>query len=38
MVDGVTREGRSVLDYTNMALRELPDKVFTKQYLKKLSK
>lgn len=38
MVDGVTRKGRSVLDYSNMALRELPDKVFTKQYLKKLSK
>lgn len=38
MVDGVTRQGRSVLDYSGMALRELPDKVFTKNYLKKLSK
>lgn len=38
MVDAITREGRSVMEYTNMALRKLPDKVFTKQYLKKLSK
>ncbi len=38
MVDGVTRKGRSVLDYSNMLLRDLPDKVFTKQYLKKLGK
>jgi len=38
MIDGVTRNRRSVLDYRNMKLRELPDKVFTKQYLKKLSK
>lgn len=38
MVDGLTKKGRSVLDYSNMRLRELPDKTFTKQYLKKLSK
>jgi len=38
MVDGLTRKGRSILDYSNMKLRKLPDKVFTKQYLKKLSK
>lgn len=38
MVDGLTREGRSVMEYRNMRLRELPDKTFTKQYLKKLSK
>lgn len=38
MVDAVTRKGRSVMDYSNMRLRKLPDKVFTKQYLKKLSK
>jgi hypothetical protein len=38
MVDGLTRKGRSVLDYSNMQLRKLPDKTFTKQYLKKLSK
>ena len=38
MIDGVTRKGRSVLDYRKMKLRKLPDKVFTKQYLKKLSK
>ncbi|GMQ84141.1 MAG: hypothetical protein BMS9Abin06_0903 [Gammaproteobacteria bacterium] len=38
MVDGLTRKGRSVMEYSNMRLRKLPDKVFTKQYLKKLSK
>jgi len=38
MVDGLTRKGRSVMDYSHMRLRELPDKTFTKQYLKKLSK
>jgi hypothetical protein len=38
MVDGLTRKGRSILEYNNMKLRKLPDKVFTKQYLKKLSK
>jgi len=38
MIDGVTTERRSVLDYRDMVLRELPDKVFTKEYLKKLSR
>lgn len=38
MVDGLTRKGRSVMEYSNMRLRELPDKTFTKQYLNKLSK
>lgn len=33
------REGeQSVLDYSDMRLRKLPDKVFTKQYLKKLNR
>ena len=38
MVDALTREGRSILDYSNMKLRNLSDKIFTKEYLKKLSK
>jgi outer membrane lipoprotein-sorting protein len=38
MDDKLYREGRSVMDYSNMALRKLADKVFTKDYLKKLSK
>jgi outer membrane lipoprotein-sorting protein len=38
MEDALNRENRSVLDYSNMQLRKLPDKVFTKDYLKKLSK
>lgn len=37
MVEASNREGTSILDYSNMAARDLPDKVFTKQYLKKLS-
>lgn len=33
------REGhQTVLEYTDMQMRDLPDKVFTKQYLKKLSR
>ena len=28
--------GASVLEYSNMKLRELPDKMFTKEYLKKI--
>ena len=35
MVDAVTRKGRSSLEYRKMKLRNLPDKVFTKQCLKK---
>lgn len=38
MVDAVTRKGRSVLEYKKLKRRKLPDKVFTKQYLKKLSR
>jgi len=38
MVDSLTKKSRSVMTYSNMRLRELPDKTFTKQYLKKLSK
>lgn len=36
MVDALKEGQKSVLDYENMKLRELPDKVFTKDYLKKL--
>lgn len=35
--DAVGRKERSELVYSNMKRRELPDKVFTKQYLKKLN-
>jgi outer membrane lipoprotein-sorting protein len=35
--DGLRRGRRSVLEYRDMVLRDLPDKVFTKDYLKKLS-
>jgi hypothetical protein len=38
MIDALNTENRSVLDYSNMQLRNMPDKVFTKDYLKKLSK
>jgi outer membrane lipoprotein-sorting protein len=36
MVDALHGGEQSVLDYTGMKLRDLPDKVFTKDYLKKL--
>lgn len=36
MNDSIRTGERSIMDYNNMKLRELPDKVFTKQYLKKL--
>ena len=36
MVDAVRPGERSVLDYSGMKPRDLPDKVFTKDYLKKL--
>jgi outer membrane lipoprotein-sorting protein len=36
MVDALRSESRSVMEYDDMKLRELPDKVFTKDYLKKL--
>ncbi len=34
--DALRQGNQSVLDYSNMQFRDLPDKVFTKQYLKKL--
>ena len=36
MEDALRAGEQSVLDYSGMKLRELPDKVFTKDYLKKL--
>lgn len=38
MIDALKEEKRSLMDYSNMQPRKLPDKVFTKDYLKKLSK
>ena len=36
MTDALREGAQSVLDYTNMRFRDLPDKVFSKDYLKKL--
>ncbi len=36
MQDALRANEESVLEYSNMKLRDLPDKVFTKDYLKKL--
>jgi hypothetical protein len=36
MEDALRKDEKSVLDYSDMKLRDLPDKVFTKDYLKKL--
>ncbi len=36
--DSLRRGRRSVLEYNNMVIRDLPDKIFTKDYLKKLSR
>ncbi len=36
MEDALRNGEKSILDYSEMKLRELPDKVFTKEYLKKL--
>ncbi|WP_124944802.1 outer membrane lipoprotein-sorting protein [Sulfurirhabdus autotrophica] len=36
--DSLRRGRRSVLEYNNMVVRDLPDKIFTKDYLKKLSR
>lgn len=36
MIDALKAGEQSVLEYEHMKLRELPDKVFTKDYLKKL--
>lgn len=35
--DALSPGHRSVLDYQNMRLRDLPDKIFTKDYMKKLA-
>lgn len=36
MEDALRKGERSVLEYSSMKLRDLPDKIFTKDYLKKL--
>jgi outer membrane lipoprotein-sorting protein len=36
MVDALRSESRSEMEYEDMKTRELPDKIFTKDYLKKL--
>lgn len=36
MEDALRNGEKSILDYSDMKLRDLPDKVFTKEYLKKL--
>jgi len=36
MTDALRADTRSFMEYENMKLRDLPDKVFTKEYLKKL--
>ena len=36
MEDALHKDEQSVLDYSDMKLRDLPDKIFTKDYLKKL--
>jgi len=37
MVDALKKGQQSVLEYSNMKLRDLPDKVFSKDYLKRLN-
>ena len=37
MEDALKQNEKSVLEYSNMRLKELPDKMFTKEYLKKLN-
>lgn len=36
MVDALKKDEESTLEYSNMKLRELPDRVFTKEYLRRL--
>lgn len=36
--DALKAGHRSVLEYSNMVMRDLPDRIFTKDYLKKLSR
>lgn len=39
VIDDALKAGhRSVLEYSNMAMRDLPDRIFTKDYLKRLSR
>lgn len=37
MEDALKHNEKSILEYSNMRLKELPDKMFTKEYLKKLN-
>ncbi len=37
MEDALKQNEKSILEYSNMRLKELPDKMFTKEYLKKLN-
>lgn len=36
MIDNLNQGNKSTLDYSDMTLKDLPDKMFTKDYLKKL--
>ena len=36
MVDALNKGEESTLEYSDMKLRELPDRIFTKDYLKRL--
>ena len=36
MEDALRKGNKSILDYSNLSTREIPDKVFTRDYLKKL--
>jgi outer membrane lipoprotein-sorting protein len=36
MVDALKQDEESTLEYSNMKLRELPDRIFTKEYLRRL--
>lgn len=36
MVDALKKNEESTLEYSNMKLRELPDRIFTKEYLRRL--
>lgn len=36
MVDALKADNRSIMEYQDMKIRDLPDKIFTKEYLKKL--
>ncbi len=36
MLDALKADSRSIMEYQDMKIRDLPDKIFTKEYLKKL--